>query len=76
VVKRFTLEMRHGIEQAGKRRDQLVEYELPNWFGDRVLTVDRRVADRWDDCWVSWAGLCPALTVFSPPPRCIMSCGW
>jgi hypothetical protein len=47
VVKRFTLEMRHGIEQAGKRRDQLVEYELPNWFGDRVLNVDCRVADRW-----------------------------
>jgi hypothetical protein len=50
VVKRFTLKMRRGIEQAGKRRDRLgtwLEYELPNWFGDRVLTVDRRVADRW-----------------------------
>lgn len=45
-------EIRKGIEQIkdGKRKQQLklwLEHELPNWFEDRVLPIDIKVADRW-----------------------------
>jgi toxin FitB len=45
-------EIRRGVERlaAGTRREKLrvwLETELPGWFGDRVLTVDAGVADRW-----------------------------
>lgn len=45
-------EIRFGVEllPPGKRRTQLEEWldrDLPAWFGDRVLAVDRSIADRW-----------------------------
>jgi toxin FitB len=45
-------EIRCGVERlgAGKRRSRLLHWldvELPEWFGERILPVDRRVADRW-----------------------------
>jgi predicted nucleic acid-binding protein len=45
-------EIRKGIEQLGpaSRKSKLLtwlELELPRWFGERVLSVDRTVADRW-----------------------------
>jgi predicted nucleic acid-binding protein len=45
-------EIRFGVElfPPSKRRTQLQEWldhDLPAWFGDRVLPVDRSVADRW-----------------------------
>jgi predicted nucleic acid-binding protein len=45
-------EIRFGVEllPPSKRRRQLQEWldrDLPAWFGDRVLPVDRSVADRW-----------------------------
>ena len=45
-------EIRKGVELLpdNKRREQLrlwLENELPNWFEDRLLTVDAAVCDRW-----------------------------
>jgi predicted nucleic acid-binding protein len=45
-------EIRFGVEllPPSKRRTQLEEWldrDLPAWFGDRVLPVDRPIADRW-----------------------------
>ena len=45
-------EIRKGVEnlKASPRREQLrvwLEQELTDWFGDRLLPVDRGVADRW-----------------------------
>ncbi len=45
-------EIRHGIERLaqGERRARLAEWlalELPRFFGERLLTVDAAVADRW-----------------------------
>ncbi len=45
-------EIRRGIESLpdGDRRSRLadwLEVELPAFFGERVLPVDERVADRW-----------------------------
>jgi len=45
-------EVRFGVEllPPGKRRTELEEWidrDLPAWFGDRVLPVDRPIADRW-----------------------------
>ncbi|MBI5542514.1 MAG: type II toxin-antitoxin system VapC family toxin [Deltaproteobacteria bacterium] len=45
-------EIRRGVEGLGpgRRRERLrvwLERELPAWFGERVLPVDREVADRW-----------------------------
>lgn len=45
-------EIRKGIESLpdGDRRSRLadwLEVELPAFFGERVLPVDERVADRW-----------------------------
>jgi predicted nucleic acid-binding protein len=45
-------EIRFGVEllPPGKRRTQLEEWldhDLPAWFGDRVLPIDRPIADRW-----------------------------
>jgi predicted nucleic acid-binding protein len=45
-------EIRFGVEllPPSKRRTQLEEWlgrDLPAWFGDRVLPVDRSIADRW-----------------------------
>jgi predicted nucleic acid-binding protein len=45
-------EIRYGIEklQEEKRRASLalwLERELTAWFGNRVLTLDLEVADRW-----------------------------
>jgi predicted nucleic acid-binding protein len=45
-------EIRKGIERlgAGARREKLrlwLETELPEWFEDRILSVDAAVADRW-----------------------------
>jgi len=45
-------EIRFGVERlpACRRRRQLeewLEHDLPEWFADRVLPVDRSIADRW-----------------------------
>lgn len=45
-------EIRRGVEglAEGRRRSRLaawLEGELPAWFEDRVLAVDRDVADEW-----------------------------
>lgn len=45
-------EIRSGIDRLGdgKRRTRLLrwlEVELPAWFVERILLVDRTVADRW-----------------------------
>ena len=45
-------EIRKGVEkpEGGRRRAQIatwLETELPDWFEDRVLPVDVRVADEW-----------------------------
>ena len=45
-------EIRKGIEKLpdGRRRAQIVAWldtELPDWFEDRVLSIDAGVADEW-----------------------------
>src|ERR1041384_7004071 len=45
-------EIRKGIEtlQEVKRKERLrlwLEIELPAWFRERVLLIDREVVDRW-----------------------------
>lgn len=45
-------EVRKGVEnlESSPRREALrvwLEQELTNWFGDRILPVDRGVADQW-----------------------------
>lgn len=45
-------EIRSGIDRLGdgRRKARLIrwlEVELPAWFGERILPVDRAVADRW-----------------------------
>lgn len=45
-------EIRKGVENldVSPRREKLrvwLEQELTDWFGDRLLPVDRGVADRW-----------------------------
>ena len=45
-------EIRSGIERLsdGKRREKLrlwLEHDLVDWFGGRMLVVDRPVVDRW-----------------------------
>ena len=45
-------EIRKGIENLpqGRRRDQILswlEHDLPVWFEDRMLPVDKHVADEW-----------------------------
>jgi len=45
-------EIRKGIEKLTneKRKNQLVlwlEHDLPKWFGSRVLSIDKEIADRW-----------------------------
>jgi predicted nucleic acid-binding protein len=45
-------EIRKGIEKLaeGERRGRLaawLERELPDWLGDRVLSIDSAVADEW-----------------------------
>ncbi len=45
-------EIRSGIERLGdgRRKARLVRWldaELPAWFGERVLPIDKVVADRW-----------------------------
>lgn len=45
-------EIRKGVEKLpdGQRRARIaawLDIELPEWFGDRVLSVDAAVADEW-----------------------------
>ncbi len=45
-------EIRRGIEALGAtpRRSRLLtwlERDVPQWFGERILPIDRHVADRW-----------------------------
>jgi predicted nucleic acid-binding protein len=45
-------EIRKGIEALGDahRKNPLrlwLEHDLPRWFGERILPIDIRVADRW-----------------------------
>jgi len=45
-------EIRKGIERLGssRRRERLclwLDHELVGWFGERVLPIDRAVADHW-----------------------------
>ena len=45
-------EIRKDIEQLGmnSRRARLIRWldvDLPHWFGERVLGIDTKVADRW-----------------------------
>jgi toxin FitB len=32
---------------SGARLEQWLDQDLPEWFEDRILGVDQRVADRW-----------------------------
>lgn len=45
-------EIRKGIEKLihEKRKHELtiwLEHTLPKWFGPRILSIDRAIADRW-----------------------------
>lgn len=45
-------EIRRGVERAAdpRRRERLrvwLDHDLADWFGPRVLPIDRAVADRW-----------------------------
>jgi len=45
-------EIRKGVEKVakGKKKNQLItwlEHELPAWFGDNIINIDERIADRW-----------------------------
>ena len=45
-------EIRKGIENIknSERKEKLrlwLEKNLPDWFGDRILAIDNKVADRW-----------------------------
>lgn len=45
-------EIRKGVEKIAdiKRKEMLrvwLESKIPEWFEDRILTIDRCVADRW-----------------------------
>jgi toxin FitB len=45
-------EIRFGVEllPLGKRRAQLekwLDWDLPDWFAGRILSVDQSIADRW-----------------------------
>ncbi len=45
-------EIRKGVEKMpkGRRRDRILgwlEHDLPLWFEDRMLPVDKHVADEW-----------------------------
>jgi predicted nucleic acid-binding protein len=45
-------ELRHGLEMlpTGRRREklrQLVEHDLPAWYGARLLPITIEVAERW-----------------------------
>ncbi|MGB6976849.1 MAG: type II toxin-antitoxin system VapC family toxin [Gammaproteobacteria bacterium] len=45
-------EIRKGVEacREHKRKEQLrvwLEIDLPAWFGNRILLLDRLIADRW-----------------------------
>ena len=45
-------EIRKGVEKMpqGRRRDRIMgwlEHDLPAWFEDRMLPVDKHVADEW-----------------------------
>lgn len=45
-------EIRKGVEKVTDRhkREKLriwLEHELPAWFGDRILNVNKQVVDRW-----------------------------
>lgn len=45
-------EIRKGVEKlpAGRRRERIgtwLEIELPDWFEDRILSIDAAVADEW-----------------------------
>ncbi|RLA18092.1 MAG: VapC toxin family PIN domain ribonuclease [Gammaproteobacteria bacterium] len=45
-------EIRKGVGKLsqGRRRDQILswlEHDLPSWFEDRMLPVDKYVADEW-----------------------------
>lgn len=45
-------EIRKGVEAVpdGRRREKLsvwIDHELPRWFEENMLPVDRAVADRW-----------------------------
>lgn len=45
-------EIRKGVEgiKEEKRKEKLrlwLEIELPEWFGDRILTINHAIAERW-----------------------------
>ena len=45
-------EIRRGVEKmdGGQKKVKLLswlEYDLPQWFGDRVIPIDGAVADKW-----------------------------
>ena len=45
-------EIRKGIEgiKDSERKEKLrlwLEIELPQWFGNRILTIDQHIAERW-----------------------------
>jgi toxin FitB len=45
-------EIRAGVEKLAepKRREKLLqwlEYDLPNWFENRLLPINNNIADRW-----------------------------
>ena len=60
-------EIRKGVAgiQEKKRREQIIqwlEYELPDYFGNRILAIDRQVADQWGQLQSSMKGrLLPAI---------------
>lgn len=59
-------EIRRGIERlaAGARREKLrvwLEAELPDWFEDRVLSIDTAIADCWGRLLVATGRPVPAV---------------
>lgn len=59
-------ELRQGVERlpARGRREKLLvwlEHEIPAWFGNRLLTVDTVVADRWGRLMASAERTLPAV---------------
>lgn len=45
-------EIRKGIEKVSdkSRKEKLriwLEHELPGWFGDRILSIDKQIVDCW-----------------------------
>lgn len=59
-------EIRKGVENldVGLKRERLADWlkhDLPNWFEDRVLPIDEKVADRWGGLMANTSRTLPAI---------------